>query len=821
MKFPLTVVTSNKPIGKQFWLEDNQVKKRTQGYITSGSVSTEHIASLEDLATVISNLKDNQVLTYGVTAHASAELMTLRDHYEAGYPAKAVTRSNRDFYWPTGPGIMMVDYDPPDNTKVVSRSELIRLVRKCIGQVDMLWMPSSSSYIYEGKKQHRGLAGQRLYILVNNVSDIPRVGKILHDKLWLEGEGYVHVSKSGAFLERSLVDGSVYQPSRIDFAGGANCAAPLCQKRKSKIFKAAFPVLDTAKVADLNNLEAAKKQQLVDVEKVRLEPDRQAARTAWIEGRICDDLRKDPSIDVESLRGDLESTLDTHSLSQHSVIHAFLSTGKATEVSVGDILDDPERYHGITCLDPLEPEYDGYRSVGVIYSHQLRPAIHSFAHGGISFKLYRRTCPAPATSQQRAMQAELVIFDEPCGSGKSQELKRQLRHVQQHIPEGSRGNLVVVPYLSEVDRFQEEVGPDWLYTPEDIDGPKLEDLQRAMIQGRNIITTHALFEKIRYFEHLLYKYDVIIDEVPQTTKKVPMFLGTVGFNDLVKDKYVTIDPKTGLMQVTAGIGKVIKKYRGGTSKDREVARFLTQVSRTDVYYVNDTCCLMPIPDSFFTKPKRVRILTFLFAGTQLQRYITAKGYKYHPECNLNELEKFKARTRKLLTFYDCNSQVATSFTAMTAPKSEARKTVGNFVVRAMKRLREEQSIPQAEVLVASFKDAWYGRELNRHSQVADATCLRKLTKLSGATYTPLITRGTNQYADKSVLLLLGTEILHPGIAKFLGMTTGEEQAQHKISEMIQLLYRTRIRRGLPVTIVIADKENEVLLRSFLDLPPID
>ena len=76
----------------------------------------------------------------------------------------------------------------------------------------MLWRASSSSGV-----DGAGVQGQRVYIMVDDASQIPRVGKALFERLWLAGHGYYAISKSGQLLERGPVDAAVWRPEGMDF----------------------------------------------------------------------------------------------------------------------------------------------------------------------------------------------------------------------------------------------------------------------------------------------------------------------------------------------------------------------------------------------------------------------------------------------------------------------------------------------------------------------------------------------------------------------------------------------------------------------------
>lgn len=410
-------------------------------------------------------------------------------------------------------------------------------------------------------------------------------------------------------------------------------------------------------------------------------------------------------------------------------------------------------------------------------------------------------------------QTVIRIFDDPCGSGKSRRLIKEMQQAKYEKQDIKL--MIVVPYLTEIERFQNEVGSDFIFAPITGDGAKIDQLIEALELGKNIITTHALFEEIRKFRHLLSEYHVFIDEVPTTTKQVPVFFGSVGFKDLIEDRYILVDLVTGLLSITQDGLDAIKIYGDGDPKDKEIAKFLYKVAFTEVYKISGTYCLMPIPDCLFTEPKSLTILTFLFKGTQLNYYMKMKGYEYQLYSDHMELESFKWDMFENINFYERTSTADTGFNALNKRPAKNRKTVGNFIVKAMKELRSTHKIEQSNILVASHKDAWFGKDKSHSSKVTNETCLSKLCKLTKSDYTPLITRGTNKFSDKSVLLVLGTENLNPNIARFLGINTKDAHSRHQLSEIVQLIYRTRIRRGESITLVCVDPYIKKLLKDFI------
>jgi hypothetical protein len=71
--------------------------------------------------------------------------------------------------------------------------------------VALLWRPSASSCIYlQDGTEVIGVAGQRLYPLVDEGPAIPRIGEALVVRLWLAGQGHIALSRAGAL--RYLMD---------------------------------------------------------------------------------------------------------------------------------------------------------------------------------------------------------------------------------------------------------------------------------------------------------------------------------------------------------------------------------------------------------------------------------------------------------------------------------------------------------------------------------------------------------------------------------------------------------------------------------------
>jgi hypothetical protein len=408
------------------------------------------------------------------------------------------------------------------------------------------------------------------------------------------------------------------------------------------------------------------------------------------------------------------------------------------------------------------------------------------------------------------------VIDEPCGYGKTTSLIRELKLLRDN-PKPDVHVIVVVPELSEITRYQDQLGKDWLPEPLVKDGANKTDALIALLMKRsNIITTHSLYERIRWFENLLAPYHVIVDEVPTAARQLPVQFGPGVFKNLLHHKqYITINPATNLISATSQW--VVDQLDYESGDDLHIKKFMDAVESNDVYFVEGIYCVMPIPDAFFTKPKTLTILTFLFEGTQLHHWLLKKGFQFQHFWDPVELEQFKMEMRQNIYLRQTTAPVKTGFNNMSDKDGKLRKKVAIWAKNQIKVLRKfDPTFHIDRVLVASHKDAWFGQELNKQAKVSDRTCLKKLSGLSDARHTTLITRGTNKFKELDIFFLLGKENLHPSLAKFLGMTTHKAADRHTLTELVQLIYRTAIRDRSPIYLLTPDPDNIRILKEFLN-----
>jgi len=86
----------------------------------------------------------------------------------------------------------------------------------------------------------------------------------------------------------------------------------------------------------------------------------------------------------------------------------------------------------------------------------------------------------------------------------------------------------------------------------------------------------------------------------------------------------------------------------------------------------------------------------------------------------------------------------------------------------------------------------------------------------GTHWVPNTTRGTNRYRHCSHLIYLWDQNLNPRVAEFLGADTQSHRDMYAVSELIQWVYRSRVRDGEPIILWMPSGRMRRLLQRWLD-----
>ena len=380
---------------------DGTLTKTTVAHLTKGELTPIEAADLREFGAFIRGLKPHQALLYGVPLAWRATKLVTQRMLDVNADSNAIARTNRHLQWSEGPGILMLDYDAPKDGKGLGRQDLVDAFHEAVPEVEQtpkLWVPSSSSHICEiGGKDLTGLRGQRLYLALAEASDAPRVGEQIALRLWAAGKGHIEISKSGALMKRCLIDLSVLQPSRFDFAAGASTGKGLEQQRVTPELilppgwdpDGPLPFFDSRKLLpDVDPELKARADAAIRAAEEELRPASKARRRAYVRERVEERLGSD-----DNEAGESETTIiraiEDAVLGPDFVLHVHASTAPEglEKVTVEQVLTDIDTYDGRIACDPIEPEYNGWSRTAKLYLRQRQPNLYSQAHGGRNYCL--------------------------------------------------------------------------------------------------------------------------------------------------------------------------------------------------------------------------------------------------------------------------------------------------------------------------------------------------------------------------------------------------------------------------------------------------
>lgn len=405
-----TVITGIKPdrLTKIIGLNTHGgMRKETSAMLSSGLAQRVLAADLYDLKNHLDTLSSAQAVTWGVTKDDSIAVCTQGD--TKALQAGSIARTRENFKFQAAPGVMMLDHDGlPDGelSEIQFRDRLIAAA-PALADAPMLWRPSASAgcvapdgCILSGLNRHR------LYIPVLDATLIPEAGKALESLLWTSpGAGWCDVGVAGQRLPRCLIDVSVWQPERLDFAG-----PPIMKDGVSRagidgvIFGDATAQFNLGLLID-SATPAIKKQAQAGLKAARaaVAEKCETARRIWVENK-APVLAQRRGIKLAQAKTVLERA------AAHQVLMADfeLTCSDGQVVNVAQLLDNPHRWHNARFADPLDPDADKRVALARLLNG-TRPDLFSHRNGGMRYELRRQSARVQIGRGMRVDSTDAVL----------------------------------------------------------------------------------------------------------------------------------------------------------------------------------------------------------------------------------------------------------------------------------------------------------------------------------------------------------------------------------------------------------------------------
>jgi hypothetical protein len=278
-------------------------------------------------------------------------------HDQGKAPEGALRRCNDHFPYAASPGFFFGDLDTLPgmaHASALDYDDILTRLFPWLRDVARAYLPSSSSHVYRGSSLVSPKTGFHLLFGVTRADRVPALGNRMFQRAFDAGFGHQLVMADGDRDPRTLIDRYVWQGSRLDFAFGAALGEGLRWRPEAgSLILDGRPYLDNAKVLPLD-MQQWKASSLAYA-KTLAATDKEAseARRSRIERDIQDSVSSgtDPK---EALATALQAHNEDYRVLQGSY---RLTLNNFNTVTVDEVLDSPELYHGMTIRPPGEPEY--------------------------------------------------------------------------------------------------------------------------------------------------------------------------------------------------------------------------------------------------------------------------------------------------------------------------------------------------------------------------------------------------------------------------------------------------------------------------------
>ena len=402
----------------------------------------------------------------------------------------------------------------------------------------------------------------------------------------------------------------------------------------------------------------------------------------------------------------------------------------------------------------------------------------------------------------------VTIVDQPCGYGKTTKMIQSLNAEELF--------LVVVPLKSEVRRVLESVASLGFEEPLEVmtdDRTKRSALVHLVNQRKSIVTTHKLYSEIGYLcsMGLLDEYKIIIDEVPEAVTAVATISKRSAEEFYLRTGYLSVDDN--------GLCSTTPKWE---EKKNEVSdtlnpKIMASAEGGNLYLTPQGTFIMALPEMLFYRCSSLTVLTYMSEGSYFRKYMDRIGVRYDVLHSEEHETTFKEKARNLITFADASVLENVNFTYNKQMEVKEGSKICKKVCSALKNLRQRQfrGTPLTDIMVTSAEKNWRDQKAHKKGQLK-LQGYAKSTGLGRVHWVANQTRGTNDYVNCSHIVYLYDKHPQPPIAQWLNASTKAFSEAFALTELIQWVWRSRIRQSEPITLYLPSPRMKRLLLDWLN-----
>jgi len=394
------------------------------------------------------------------------------------------------------------------------------------------------------------------------------------------------------------------------------------------------------------------------------------------------------------------------------------------------------------------------------------------------------------------------VIDAGCGVGKTTALINKINKDKTPTK-----YLFITPFLTEVQRIIKSCKNKNFIDPQEKSGTKYKNLVELINEGRNIVTTHALFQK--FTDELITAikeegYVLIMDEVADIVEEINISKSDL---KLINDRCVAVDPKTHIVKWTDKTydGK-LNHYKHLIEKGNIFAYMSTKGSIIALVWL--------FPHKVLKAFREIYIATYMFKGQIQERYLSLFDIQY---VYIYVKDYELVYTPQI---YDYSKQKALINVCM----SEKLNMVGFNKTALSKawftRKANEQDIKQLKKNTYNF---FRNHTKAKGNEVIWTTFKQHKGQIQDKGYTkafaPINCRATNMYQNKKAVAYIANRYFRPTVKNFFAINhinaSQTFEDEFALSELVQFVYRSAIRNNQPIDVYIPSKRMRDLFLKWL------
>lgn len=402
----------------------------------------------------------------------------------------------------------------------------------------------------------------------------------------------------------------------------------------------------------------------------------------------------------------------------------------------------------------------------------------------------------------------VTIVDQPCGYGKTTKMIQSLNAEELF--------LVVVPLKSEVRRVLESTACLGFEEPIEemtADRTKKSALIQLVNKRKSIVTTHKLYSEIGYLcaLGLLDEYHVIIDEVPEVVSPIATISKRSAEEFYLRAGYLSMDDN-GLCSTTPKW-----EEKKNDVSDTLNPKIMASAEGGNLYLTPQGTFIMAFPEMLFYRCSSLTVLTYKSEGSYFRKYMDKIGVKYDVLHSAEHEKLFREKARNLINFADASALKHINFTYTKQIAIQENSKICKTVCSALKNVRQRQfsGIPLTDVMVTCAEKSWRDSKAFKKGKLK-LQGFAKNTGLGRVNWVANQTRGTNDYANCSHLIYLYDKHPTPPITQWLNASTKVFADAYALTELIQWVWRSRIRQSEPITLYLPSPRMKRLLQDWLN-----